>query len=117
MFLMDTGMLDTAQWVTFRNSSDSMVPSLCRAIATAFARCTTVRGVADLSIGFFGTCGCKSGVGKCPFFLEILNITFKYLLEMKYSLFLLDDVQLGHLPTPVNGGLNGKIIANDQYMI
>ena len=32
-------------------------------------------------------------VGKCPA-LGILNITFKYLLEI-------GDVQLGHLPTPV----------------
>ena len=41
----------------------------------------------------------KSGVGKCPF-LGILNITFKYLLEI-YPQYL-GDVQLGHLPTPEN---------------
>ena len=37
-------------------------------------------------------------VGECPF-LGILDITFKYLLEMKYPEWL-GDVQLGHLPTP-----------------
>ena len=36
--------------------------------------------------------------------LEILNITFKYLLEIKAAVYpqQLGDVQLGHLPSPVN---------------
>jgi hypothetical protein len=42
-------------------------------------------------------CQQTSGFVKCPI-LGILNIAFKYLLEMKNPQYL-DDVQLGHLPT------------------
>ena len=41
----------------------------------------------------------NSGFGTCPV-LWILNITFKYLLEIVYPQYL-SDVQVGHLPTPI----------------
>ena len=53
-------------------------------------------GKSTISMAMFN-CYVSSLEGKCPI-LGILNIAFKYLLEINNPQYL-DDVQLGHLPS------------------